>query len=111
MAIGPEYLVAEDNVIQQLYAAGFIDWGRTDINVVDDPVQGQVRLGDRKRYVLPDTNVRATVGPYTTCFYTVDAGVVSFIGSYQTAREGSKIRARIVALTGRTKLPPAIRYP
>lgn len=79
-----EIIAAENEVIRQLYAAGFIDYGQTDERVEHTESGIEVRLGGRKRYVLPNTTIRATVGRVKTCFYFLTDGEPTFLAKLPT---------------------------
>jgi hypothetical protein len=61
-------LAGESKVIELLHDMGFIDHGRSNWlqGTLED---GTEVVSNRKRYVLPDTALRATVGPRVTYIY------------------------------------------
>lgn len=79
-----EILAAEAFVIQRLYAAGFVEHGTVDLYTEYTEGGQAVQLGGRKRYALPGTNLRATVGRITTLFYRVNGEDVTFLAKIPT---------------------------
>jgi hypothetical protein len=54
-------------VIRMLYRYGYVDYGRT--NRLQGTINDEPVFSDRKRYIVPDTDLRATVGPRITYIY------------------------------------------
>jgi hypothetical protein len=119
-------LEAEQNTIRRLLAAGFVPFGVTDTNVVEiPPVERKlsiwnlhvvradesktVNLDGRKRYVLPGSDLRATVGPRTTFFYYVIDHEMVPVQAFDTYREADEIARKITALVRAASTAPSAR--
>jgi hypothetical protein len=81
-------------VIATLTEAGFVPDGETRketvrIPTTKAPVYGGIggeltTMGGRQRFHLPETNIKATVGPRTTAIYRVVERKSQFIGTFDT---------------------------
>lgn len=88
---------AEQAVLAYIYAHGFIDHGNVDPYLEFTTSGIPVQLGGRKRYVLPGTNLRVTVGPKITLFYTVRGEDCTFLKKLPTI-EVTKIQRALSAI-------------
>lgn len=62
-----QILVLEQKAIDEVHKAGFVDHGRTDWRRTYE--NGTEVHSNRKRYLLPGTPLRVTVGPQTIHIY------------------------------------------
>jgi hypothetical protein len=85
---------AEQRVIDYLLRAGFVTRGRTDRYTAETEGGKKVAAGDRKRYWLPPTNVRVTVGPKSTVLYRVSNSEASNFERFETP-DFTEIRVRV----------------
>lgn len=103
-----------DEVIATLLDLGFVPAGETTEQIVRMPTMrvpvygglgGERRtLGGRDRYVLPGTELRATVGPRTTNVYFSRSGKIEFVLNAKTPQLTAGALRQVVATT--IKGPP-----
>ncbi len=85
-----------EQVFEVFTAAGFVADGYTAEEIVRipttrSPVFGGIggerrKFGGRQRLSLPNTTIRATVGPRTTNIYRVINGKATFLANYKTTQ-------------------------
>lgn len=100
---------AFDEAVRAVTAAGYVPDGTTAstfgkvITAASYPLAGKlVTMGGRMRFRLPGTEERVTIGPRTTCFYTVKPAHRSYgqaraAGGFKNVRTGEleEIQANI----------------